>query len=251
MLTLTLQNLRTVLLLAFAVYAWRASRTLAPGDQQRPGWTVTAAVFLIYAGNKALQDVLATWAYFAGPGTASYTVYLRVAPIADHSRTLLMFALYALLLALPLRERLGGRARVLAGVVIGAALAGGMLLGWFEGPFQASRHLTLTARIDTFGFIVLGVTLLLAMFNGSMDRLLWFSVAAYGFTSVLGVLFLSLIAWVGQLEWTPPAWSMQVMRCVFAAIMLGLSFWRFRSARTGRPVRLMLEPMRTPLMSLR
>ncbi|HET7232080.1 MAG TPA: hypothetical protein VFJ16_18885, partial [Longimicrobium sp.] len=207
MLTLWLQNLCALLLLVFAVCACLAATRLPKGDVQRAGWMVTGAVFMVYTLDMVVQDVFGTWAYYAGANTPVMDFYLRLAPIADHSRTLLMFALYGLLLAVPFRERFGGAAPRLAAAAIAVSLLAGGVLGWHEGVFRPERHLTLTAQIDTFGFMVLSGVLLFSMFRSSMDRLLWFTLAVYGITSVLGVLFLQLIAWVGVI-WSPPASSM-------------------------------------------
>jgi hypothetical protein len=244
--TLVLQSVCTLLLAAFTALALLVARRLRPehGDSHA-AWLVVGVVFSVYVLDKAVQEVFGVWAYFAGPEAPVFKFYLQLLTIADHSRTLLIFVLYGSLLALPFRHRLGGRARWIFLSAIAAALAAGALLGWAEGPFEPSLHLTRTAEIDTAGFIVLGSTLLFLMFKTDVDRFVWFSVAMYGFTSVLGVLFLSNIAWIKIVDWTPTPWSMQLMRCFFAAVMVAAAWRRYRLAVEGRRVPPMLEPMRT------
>jgi hypothetical protein len=250
MITLVLQSVCTLLLGAFAVLALRAARRLrsTPGDSPA-GWKVAGVVFAVYVVDKALQEVFGIAAYFGGPEAPVYDVYMRLATMADHSRTFLIFALYGTLLALPFRHRLGRRAPALFAAAIVAMLVAGALLGWVEGPFTP-RHLALTAQIDVAGFIALGTTLLFLMLKSDVDRLLWFSIALYGFTSVLGVLFLSVLAWVGSGSWTPAPWTMQFMRCIFAALMVTLAASRYRAAARGRQVRPMLEPFRVQVRTM-
>jgi hypothetical protein len=243
--TLVLQSVCTLLLAAFTALSLLIARRLRPenGDS-RVAWLVVGVVFSVYVVDKAVQEVFGVWAYFAGPGSGIFPVYLRLATMADHSRTLLMFVLYGSLLALPFRHRLGSRARWMFVSAIALALVAGAVLGWAEGPFNPSLHLTRTAQIDTAGFIVLASTLLFLMFKSDVDRYAWFSIATYGFTSVLGVLFLSTIAWIGFVDWTPAPWSMQMMRCIFAAAMILVAWRRYHLALRGRRVHAMLEPLR-------
>jgi hypothetical protein len=250
--TLVLQSVCTLLLAAFTALALLNARRLRSGHgDSYVAWLVTGVVFSVYVADKAVQEVFGVWAFFAGPTAPIFPVYLKLATIADHSRTLLVFVLYASMVALPFRHRLGRRrSRWMFVSAIAASLLAGALLGWTEGSFLASRHLTRTAEIDTFGFVVLSATLLFLMFKSDVDRYLWFSLATYGFTSVLGVLFLSTLAWIGIATWTPAPWSMQLMRCVFAAVMILAAWWRYRAARQGRTVHPMLEPIRTPVRSL-
>jgi len=251
MITLVLQSVCTLLLGAFAVLALLCARRLrsAPGDSPS-GWWVVGVVFSVYAADKALQEVFGIPAFFAGPQAPIWPVYMRIATMADHSRTFLIYTLYASLAVLPFRHRLGGLARPLFVGAILATLAAGAALGWFEGAFAPLLHLTRTAEIDVVGFMALGSTLLFLMLKSDLDRLLWFSVATYGFTSILGVLFLSVLAWKDTSTWTPAPWTMQVMRCLFAAIMVYLAAERYRAARLGRQVRPMLEPVRVPVRTM-
>ena len=251
MITLVLQSVCTVLLGAFTVLALLIARRLrsAPGDSPA-AWLLVGCVFTLYVADKAIQGVFGITAYFAGPGTPVWSFYLRLAPIADHSRTFLIFALYAGLALLPFRHRLGGRGRLLAIMGVASMLVLGALLGWTEGPFAPLRHLGRTAAIDVVGFIALGTTLLLLMLRSDVDRMLWFSIAVYGFSSVLGVLFLSGLAWSGTAAWTPSPWSMQLMRCIFAAIMAALAWSRYRSVLHGRRVHPMLQPMPTAVRTM-
>lgn len=251
MITLVLQSVCTVLLGTFTVLALLTARRLrsAPGDSPA-AWMLVGCVFAFYVVDKAIQEVFGISAYFAGPQAPVWSFYLRLAPIADHSRTFLMFALYAGLAALPFRHRLGGHARTLAIAAVALTLVGGALFGWTEGPFAPLRHLSRTAAIDVVGFIVLGATLLLLMVRSDVDRMLWFSIAVYGFTSVLGVLFLSALAWSGIAPWTPSPWSMQAMRCLFAALMAGLAWSRYRSILHGQRVQPMLQPMPTAVRTM-
>lgn len=250
MITLVLQSVCTLLLAKFAMLALGVARRLRPGNSDSyAAWMVVGVVFSVYTADKAVQEVFGIWAFFAGEGSWIFPRYLRLATVADHSRTLLMFALYASLVAVPFRAALGRWARWLFLLAIASALAAGGLLGWEEGAFQAS-HLMRTAEIDVLGFVALGSTLLFLMLKTDVDRLLWASIATYGFTSVLGVLFLSTLSWIGIADWTPAPWSVQAMRCTFAAVMIAFARRRDEAARMERRVPPMMEPLRTPVRTM-
>ena len=236
MLVLILQNLVSAALLAFAVFALGVARRTRRGVG-KDGWLVTGVVFAVYTVDKIAQGVLGALAFAAGPGAPVYDLYLRLAPMADHSRTFLVFAFYGSLAALPFRNRLGRAAVPLFAAAIVGSLVLGAAFGWWEGTFNEQRHYTTTALIDTGGFIILASVLFFLMLRDAIDRHLWFVVATYGFTSITGVLYLMAFSWLRiPGAFTPPLWHLQVLRLIFALVMVGLAARRLQMARNGLAV---------------
>jgi hypothetical protein len=247
MITLALQTGVTLLLLAFSVFSLRAARRMAASSSpaQTAGWHVAGVVFLLYGVNKLVQGTYGTAAYFAGPDAAVYTSYLRLAPMFNHSRTLLMFVLYGMLGWLAFKRRLTPSSRAVLFACSAAALLLGGWYGYVEGSLLAGRHFSATALVDTAGFIILAVLLFTLMLRDTADRLLWLAVAVYGFTSMLGVLFLAAMAWLDTPgTWAPPYWAIELCRFVLAGIMAGCAVRRYVLARRRASVPGLLPPSR-------
>lgn len=237
MTTLLLQNLSTLLLLGFGALAI----VIAGGLDQQPvlyraSWHITGVVFALYSVDKLIQGVWGTAAFAVGPGVPLYDEYLRFAPAFNHSRTFLLFALYALLAAIAVKRTPVRRS--LVWIVALAALTFGGTVGVLEGTLEAARHFSRTALLDTLGFVALGSILLLALVRDTADRLLWMALACQGFRSIIGVLFLAAMAWLDVPgSWTPPNWMIESVRVAFTFIMVLLAFARYRAMRRGTPVR--------------
>lgn len=247
MITLTLQTGVTLLLLAFSVFSLRAARRMAPlsPPAHTAGWYVAGVVFLPYGVNKLIQGIYGTAAYFAGPEAAVFTSYLRVAPMFNHSRTLLMFVLYGMLGWLAFRQRLTPSSRAVLFAASAAALVLGAWYGYVEGSLRAARHFSMTALIDTAGFVLLATLLFVLMIRDAADRLLWLAVALYGFTSMLGVLFLAAMAWLDTPgTWAPPYWAIELCRFVLAGTMAWCAVRRYMLAGLRVNVPGLLSPPR-------
>ncbi len=246
MITLLLQNVLALTLVYFAVVAILAGRaTPAAAGEHRAAWIGTGVIFLAYGLNMIVQAAWGTTAFFAGASAAVYRGYVEVAPVFNHSRTFLLFVLYAMLAFVALRGSRKG-SLVLLFLAIATALALGGAYGLMEGRIQAARHFSSTAVIDTGGFILLGGVLLLLLVRNAVDRLLWFALALQGVFSILGVVFLTAMAWADTAySWTPPFWSLTLVRCILALGMAALATRRLSDARRGIRSSGLLEPLKS------
>lgn len=244
--TLVLQVCVSLLRVAFAVYAVKVALQMRRDEgAHREAWLATAVTFVIYGANMVVQDVVGVWAYFAGPQAPVFAFYLRMAPVFNHMRTFMMFAFYGAFLLLPLTgwpERTRRKA-FLAG--LGATIVAGSAMGWLEGALTGARHLPNTAFIDIAAFALLGAALMVAMFKDTMDRYLWLAIALYGFTSILGVLYLTALSWFGSGQWTPPVWQNPASKAILAIAMVWLAARRLQLARRGARVSGLMPPLRS------
>lgn len=246
MLVLSLGFAGSLLDLVFAILAVRIGlRTSIQPPVNRWAWLTTGLIFLLYAVDDLTQLSFGTLAFLQGPEAASYSAYMRWAPIANHSRTFLVWSIYILLTVLAFTRP---SRRVLRygfpGIAAGMLLIG-VWLGWSEGSFEAARHLSATSLMDAVGFVALTVMLFLTMVRETVDRALWFSLVCYGFASMVSSLFLAAMAWFNVEDtWTPSPLWMEGIRLGFAVIMVGLGLWRLRRARENRHVPGVLGSMR-------
>lgn len=243
----------SLLHLAFAVLAVLiAHRLRGDGGTRAVAWRLTAWVFALYALDDVSQLAFATVAYVLGPESPIFTAYLWWAPIANHSRTFVVWSLYLGLAGLAL-SRPSARPHLVRGfpIVVLAMLVGGGMIGWSEGSFDAARHLSATAVLDTVGFVGLSGVLFLTMIRGTIDRALWFALVAYGSASVISSLFLAAMAWAGVAgAWTPPVYAMELVRLTFGSAMVALASWRLRLAWQGLPLAGLLgEEPRRPVLT--
>lgn len=247
MLTLILQTGVTALLLCFSVFALLAGRASPPGvpPAHRSAWLVSGLVFGAYGINKLVQGVYGIMAFAAGQGAPVFTSYLRAAPVFNHSRTLLLYAFYGMLAWLAYRGRLGSRDTAAFWATGTLAVVAGGVYGNVEGTLQAGRHFTATAVIDTAGFAILASLLFALMLRDTVDRLLWCALAAQGFRSIIGVIFLAAMAWLETPgTWSPPYWAIELCRFVLAGIMAGCAVRRYVLARRRASVPGLLPPSR-------
>jgi hypothetical protein len=236
--SLVLSCLDSVLHLVFAVLALQVGRRLpAHAGSQRHAWQMTGLVFVIFSAVVVPQMAFGTTVYFLGPEHPLYAGYLRFAPMANHSRTLVVWSLYISLAALAFR---GDRAwpllrRAYPALALGMLFAGG-LLGWLEGSFDAARHLSNTSLMDVAGFVGLALLLFMLMLRDTVDRALWVALVCYGVASVVSSLFLAAIAWVNADAWIPRTWVLELSRVAFTTAMVSMAVWRLRLARRGVPL---------------
>jgi len=239
MINLVLSCIDSLLHLTVAILALLVGRRLpAHVGAQRDAWRMFAVIFLLYSVMDVSQMAFGTLTFVLGPESALWPAYMRWMPMGNHSRTLVMWSLYAVLAGLVVggaRTHLVLRRGYLPFAVV-MLLAGGAL-GFLEGPFDAARHLSNTSLMDAVGFVALAGLLFTAMFNETVDRALWFALLAYGCHSVVSSLFLAAIAWVNTSgAWTPPQWVMEVIRVTFTTAMVSMAAWRLRLARRGKPL---------------
>lgn len=228
----------SVLHLVFALLAIQVGRRLpVHAGTKRHAWQMTGLVFAIFSAVVVPQVAFGTTVFFLGAEHPLYTTYLRVAPIANHSRTLVVWGLYLSLGILAFR---GERAwpwlrRAYPALAMGMLLTGAFI-GWLEGPFDPARHLSNTSLMDAVGFIGLASLLFVLMLRDTVDRALWTALVCYGTASVVSALFLAAIAWVNADTWVPRTWVLEVTRVMFNLGMVSMAVWRLRLARRGVPL---------------
>lgn len=252
MVTLVLQSIVPFLQLAFAVLALlTAVRLRRFASVQGVAWLITGVAFGMYAANSCIQVVLSIIAFRVGPGHPFFDWYLSYAPSADHSRSALILAFAASVLALS-RRRDSGSVDLLPHVAAFIAAMGmGFVLGRAEGPLSAARHFPITAAIDTAGIVILATVLFVVMVKDTVDRLLWSALAVHGLTMMMGILFLAALAWIETASaWTPPIWSLHLLRGVLTLVMVALAARRLRTARMGVPVPGLMPALKRPQPSL-
>lgn len=238
MLSLLISWLDSLLHLVFAVVAYQVGRRLpAHAGTKRQAWQVTGLVFLMFSLVVLPQLAFGTTVFVLGPEHPAFAVYLRVAPIANHSRTLLVWSLYVSLAILTIRgEAAWPRLRRVSPVIALAMLGVGGMIGWLEGPFDAARHLSNTSMMDAAGFVALASLLFALMLRDTVDRALWGALLCYGASAVMSALFLAAIAWINADAWTPPSWIMETSRVMFTTGMVTMAVWRLRLANRGQPL---------------
>jgi hypothetical protein len=234
--SLVLSWMDSLLHLVFAVLAFQVGRRLpAHAGTKRHAWQMTGFVFLLFSMVVLPQLAFGTTVFVLGAEHPAFTAYLRIAPIANHSRTLLVWSLYVSLAVLTVRgEAVWPRLRRAYPVIALGMLAGGGVIGWLEGPFDAARHLSNTSMMDAVGFVALAVLLFALMLRDTVDRALWGALVCYGGSSVMSSLFLAAIAWINAATWTPHSWMMETSRIVFTTGMVAMAVWRLRLAKRGQ-----------------
>lgn len=230
--TLIAQNAVALALLGLGIAALLAARSIREPGLHKQSWWIMGAVVLSYSAIYVVQVCFATAAYFLGPEAGLYKMYLVAAPIGNHARTVMLFVLYLALGAVALRKAPISRWTVFAAIGAGAGIGGAF--GGYEGRLEVARHFSATAVLDTFGFLLLGCVLILAIHRDSMDRLLWFCMGLLGLRIIVGVLYHTGLAWyfVPQ-TWTPPPLHMHLIRLVVISMQIGVAVERIRRARLG------------------
>lgn len=236
--SLVLSCLDSVLQLVFALLAVQVGRKLpVSAGSQRHAWQMTGVAFLVFAAVLIPQMAFGTTVYVLGAEHPAFAAYLRLMPVANHSRTLLVWGLYLCLGVLAFRgDAAWPRLRRAYPVVLAAMLLAGGALGWMEGTFNAARHLSNTSLMDAIGFVGVGSLLFVLMLRDTIDRALWVALVLNGTSSVMSSLFLAAIAWVNVDTWIPRTWVLEVSRVLFVSAMIWMAVWRLRLANRGVPL---------------
>lgn len=231
------------LILAFAVLALAVARRMEPGAGggfHRPAWALTGAAYLVHGVNAAAQQLWGGLALEAGRESALMASFTTAAPIFNHSRTGLLFGLYAALLWLAVRRTPPDRTfRWAAGGAVALGMAAGALVGWLEGglgggPLPFVRHYASVAVWDSVELGLVLAALFALLLSGRADRLLWAALSLYATSLALGALWFTMLSFLRDpAVWTPPVWSLQAMRIVFRLLMVLVAAHRLRLALRG------------------
>lgn len=237
MTSLSLSWLDSLLQVAFAVLAVQVGRRLpVHAGRQRDAWRMTGLTFALFSLVVIPQLAVGTAAFVLGPEHPVYAAYLRWAPAANHSRTLVVWSLYVSLAVLALRSDTPPWMRRAYPVLVGSMLVAGGVIGSLEGPFDIVRHLSNTSLMDAAAFVALASLLFLLMLRDTIDRALWVALGCYGTSAVVSSLFLAAIAWINAGVWTPSPIMMEASRLVFSTGMVSMAAWRLRLADRGVPL---------------
>jgi len=235
--TLVLQLVLPALFLLFGGTALLIARERGrvPRDY-RLSWLLTGATFTLYGLVIGIQNACAAWAYVAGPGSRALELYLRYAPLGNHSRTFGSYAYCLAMLGLAFSPRLRntGRVWLLAGLVA-AGMMVGAAYGWREGAFVRQVHYTAVAMMTALELILLLAMLFATLVVPTVDRLHWFAVGLHTFGVALNILWYVGLLGIG-FGWAPAPWLMAAYRVMFAGAMAGLAVRRLILARKGVPV---------------
>jgi hypothetical protein len=234
--TLTLQAVHSILFLAFGLTAYAAALRIARrGGGSDAWWHVAGITFAVQGVNGLLQDVLATRAYFAGQGAPAYEAYMWFAPLANHSRTFVMFTFCVSLSYFVLRRLPPLRDRSLFALIL-LGMAAGAAYGFMEGSFDRRTHYTAVALLNVLELVSLLGLLYALLVRETSDRLLWGALATYAFGIALNIFWMIGLTNIG-VAWSPAPWHMAAYRVVLAGIMVAFAVRRLRLAGRGERVR--------------
>ncbi|HEV2126862.1 MAG TPA: hypothetical protein VGW38_29265 [Chloroflexota bacterium] len=249
--TLFLQALGAALQLLFGILALATARHQdAFLPVRREAWWLTGATFTLLGAIMLVHTAIGSpWAYFSGPGTTVYEVYLRWSPVGNHSRALLIVGFGVLLLLLVWRQQLAHFRQLAVAVLLLAALLGG-IAGWLEGSLIEARHFTLLAIGDTLQLMVISAALLSALWLRMVDEHLWLCLSLYALMLALNVGWYSAMAWLDVPgAWVPTSMHMQMCRQVAYLGMLAFVLRRLVLARRGVQVPAFTDPEPEPEFS--
>lgn len=244
MLILLLQSLLNVPKLACGILALLVARQI-PRDGSRPlsPWRLVGIAFCVSAACGVVQSVGAAWAVAAGPSSAPYELYLRIAPAANHSRAFLAITLGAVLALLPWVMRLRAReTHLLVLLLVGMSL--GAWAGWAEGPLTRA-HTAAIARNDMVEMWVMLSAVLVGLVFRSLDRLLWVFLLLYALRQSWNAIWFSAFGWAAPAGWVPSQATYEIAGIAAWMAMCLLAYHRLRLARRGIPVPALLEPFRS------
>jgi hypothetical protein len=243
-LTLTLQELLAVLTLGLGLVALRVAPR--PGRSTRTGaWFMAGVTFTCDGTLSLVHSTIAVAAVAAGPGSSFYAAFLRLSPLGNDARALLIlgFALglgWVVLLERPLPPR-----RVVAGSA--AALAAvGFVAGLAEGPLQRGGvHFGVLSLFGAATAVLLFAALYRAMMRESVDWLFWVALALYAAQEALSSNIQGVLSWAGfGGAWAPPVPSQMWIGLVSSFVMLACTLRRLAIARAGGDPPGLLERLR-------
>lgn len=244
MITAVLQCAVAVLKLCFGAAALRVARLTPAEGARSTAWMVVGLACAVAGVNGVLHSGWAMWALLEGPGATLYGSYLAWAPAVNYSRHAIMLLMAAVLLFLPMLDRLPRPTLVRAGLaVLLAAAAAGAWMGAGSGTPDWLEHFVATAALDAVEMLLLFGALLTALVQGTMDRLLWVALTVYATRQSLNVLSFSAIAWEGVPDaWSPSPVHIAATGTVLWAVLLALALRRLALAGRGQRSPALLEP---------
>lgn len=246
MLTLFLQSLSALLLLAFAAVVLSVRRRLPADDRYRGGWGAVGTIFLFYAASAVAGGALAVAAFFAGPGTEPWDAFLRIAPGGNFGRILLAYLLSAAI-ALLAAGRLGARERRWLPAACVAALVGGAIMGTLQGR-SGPEHFGAAALLQSAGLAAFCAVLLVALRRDALEGTLWLALAASCFAWALDTPLLAALAREGGAG--IPGWVTMAVRTAFGTVAVTLVAHRLGELRAGTAPRRLVVRARAPLPRL-
>jgi hypothetical protein len=235
MLTLVLQIIEGVLLLCFGLLALRIARWdgAHARQHQRSAWWLAGACFLLIGISANLQDVAATWAFFAGPGSRAWDTYVYWFSVGNQGRSPLIIALAAMLVLNTRATAEEARLRRVAWTVYATALLLGSALGWSERG-QLELHYSNTAVFNAVEMTALFIALALALPTHSMGRYLWFALGSYTLVLMQNVGWFSFLVEATGLDSQRIASAMKHgTGTALHLLMLGIAAWKLRLAQRG------------------
>jgi hypothetical protein len=248
-LTFVLQCINPFLIGAAALLCLRVRVPLNPHAQA--AWRLTGIGFLWHAISSTLQNLFGGIALAEGNPSAAMDAYMAAAPAMNHSRTFLLYGLFAALFTLSFMRGEPGRrfwrgawAALLAGFLAGAAM------GWFEGPFTVVGHYSAVAVWDVVELVLLMAGLFALLVSNRADRLLWALLSTYGLGLALGIFWFMLLAQINPGNGTPASWTGHAERIFFNAVLVAWAAKRLVIQGRGKTVVGMTESQATPLPSL-
>ena len=242
--TLSLQLVMTGMTLLFGVAALRVGRE-REGSPRLAAWYLTGVLFTLLGATATVQSVLAVWAAASGPGSAPYAFFLRLVPIANDGRSVMVLGYAATLAALVHRGRPfpAPSGRVWAG--LGGMMLLGAAVGVREGSFLQGRHMTILSILGALSVLLLLAALYGALVSNAVDYLLWAAVGVYTAREALNVNFGVVFALIGLPHvWQPAPRAMVMVAIGSLALMLAFTLRRLVLARAGRDAPSLLERLR-------
>lgn len=250
MLTIYLQLGAAAVSLLFGVLAWRVGMQ-GPEAFSRPphrtAWWLTGVAFAAIGISSVTQAVAAAVAYLAGPGSWTWSTYLRWMQAGTYGRVGLVLGFSAALIALAMRERGGVPFRRACSGVLAVALLTGSVAGAMKGAVtgRGGAYFSGFALANSVEMVLLLLALVATLVRSTVGWYLWACLVIYAVVLTLNVSWYSALAWVDiPGSWRPPPGSSQVYTIAAYGMMSVLAARRLWLARRQEEVRALLEPLR-------
>jgi len=244
--TLALQLVIAVLTLGFGVQALRVAP--GPGTSVRmAAWFMAGVTFTLEGVLVLIHSTAAVEAVAAGKGSRFWNAYLRLVPIGNDARSLLVLGLAVGLVWVLLLDRPPPPARTVVAAACLFAVAGAAA-GFAEPPVQQQHggtHLGLMSVLNAVTALLLFAALYRGMMRERVDWLLWTALALYAAQEALSSNIQTVIALSGlQGGWAPSVRAMLWAGLVATCVMLACSVRRLAIARAGGDPPGLLERLR-------